>query len=191
MNIFAIEHGDEIACPIESGQNQCDKHVVKMPLESAQMLCTAHRILDGYQTTELSKSGRNLKTWKHSDPYLDKVLYKSVHDNHPCSVWARESESNYNWLYDHFISLCIEYKYRYEKDHGCYLKLVDVLKTPPKNIPSGEITPFKLAMNSNPECMFPEDPVKSYRMYYKTKQDRFKMVWTKRQVPGWFTDANL
>ena len=49
-----------------------------------------------------------------------------------------------------------------------------------------ERTPFKLAMKSNPECMFPEDPVKSYRMYYKTKQSRFKMAWTKRDVPEWF-----
>ena len=58
----------------------------------------------------------------------------------------------------------------------------------PKNIPNKDYTPFKLAMKSNPECMF-EDPIKSYRAFYQTKQHRFKMNWTKRQVPEWFNYA--
>jgi len=48
------------------------------------------------------------------------------------------------------------------------------------------MTPFKLAMKSNPECMFPSDPIKSYRLFYQTKQHRFKMTWSKRTIPAWF-----
>lgn len=186
MNIFILNE-----CEVISAEEQCDKHVVKMPLESAQMLSTAHRVLDGNEIRKPSKSGKTMVKYFELPSDRESILYKAVHINHPCSVWARESDSNYNWLYKHFIALSLEYKYRYDKDHGSYLKLAKSLKSPPNNIPKGGLTPFKLAMGSNPECMFPEDPIKSYRLYYKTKQDRFKMVWTKREVPGWFTNANV
>jgi hypothetical protein len=58
----------------------------------------------------------------------------------------------------------------------------------PKNIPEGSMTQFKLAMKSNPEC-FLSNPVDSYRAFYQTKQERFNMVWTKRDIPGWFNYA--
>jgi hypothetical protein len=67
-------------------------------------------------------------------------------------------------------------------------KLLDELEQPPRNIPDGGLTPFKLAMSSNPECIF-TDAIKSYRAFYKTKQDRFKMVWTGRKIPQWFGEA--
>lgn len=160
MNIFKLHES-----PILSAQFQCDKHVVKMPLESAQMLCTAHRILDG----------------DDADP----SLYKIAHPKHPSTLWTMESDSNYRWHYDHWIALCKEYEYRYGRQHLSYTKFSDILKVPPRNIPVGDMTPFRLAMGSNPECMF-EDAVKSYRAFYKTKQDRFEMKWTKRNIPDWF-----
>ena len=182
MNIFVLSMD-----PVEAAQLQCNRHSVKMVVESAQMLSTAHRILDGSMTKGPSKSGKRIsKKWTHPDPVMDSVLYKTVHINHPCTVWTIKSSANYQWHYEHFVALCDEFTYRYGKVHKTDTILREILKELPTNIPPGELTDFPLAMKSNPECMFPEDPVKSYRMYYQTKQERFKMIWTKRDVPEWF-----
>jgi hypothetical protein len=179
MNIFRLDND-----PVVAAQLQCDKHVVKMIVESAQMLSTVHRMLDGNLTNRLSANGRKTSYWMHSQ---DDILYRAVHHNHPSTVWTRESKANYEWHYAHFIGLCQEYEYRYNKTHATYQKLHTALAVTPDNIPDIGETPFKLAMGANPECQFPDDPVKSYRMFYKTKQDRFKMVWTNRPVPEWFS----
>jgi hypothetical protein len=182
MNIFILSES-----PIEAAQLQCNAHSVKMVLESAQMLSTAHRMLDGYTERNLSKSGKRMVDhWIHPDPQMDKVLYKAVHFNHPCTVWSMKTDSNYKWHYEHFVALCDEYTYRYGKVHLAETKLKEVLAQLPRNIPKGPLTPQPLAMGSNPECMNPNDVVGSYRAFYQTKQERFKMVWTRRPVPEWF-----
>jgi hypothetical protein len=182
MNIFVLDKNPKLAA-----QLQCDKHVVKMIVESAQMLSTAHRMLDGYAEKRPSKSGkRTINYWVHPNENLENTLYKAVHHSHPCTVWTMESIANYIWHYNHFVSLCDEYKYRYGKVHSTDKLLRDVLVTPPMNIKEDGMTQFKLAMKSNPECMYPEDPVKSYRMFYETKQERFTMSWTGRSIPEWF-----
>ena len=187
MNIFVLSES-----PVEAAQLQCNKHVPKMCLESAQMLSTAHRMLDGYTERGLSKSGkRTVNKWIHPNLVLDQALYKAVHFNHPCTVWTMESKANYEWHYKHFIALCEEFTYRYGKVHMSDNKLRDILSSTPKNIPDIGRTPFKLAMGSNPECMFPTDPVRSYRAFYQTKQERFKMEWSKRAVPEWFKQKEL
>ena len=180
MNLFILNED-----PVIAAREQCDKHINKMVIESAQMLSTTHRMLDGTMYYELSKNNRRVKRYKLTD-LREQQLYKAVHFNHPCTVWTRESLYNYIWHYKHFIALCDEFTHRYGKVHMTDTKLRKVLMAPPFHIPNVERTPFKLAMKSNPECMVPEDPVKSYRMYYKTKQSRFKMAWTKRDVPEWF-----
>lgn len=182
MNIFRLDND-----PVVAAQMQCDKHIVKMPTESAQMLSTVHRFLDGKLEIRKSKTGRRQQYYNHE---LDDVLYKTVHLNHPSTVWTRESIENYNWHYYHFIALCNEYKHRYGKIHATFTKLGKVLRNPPKNIPKTPETLLRLAMKANPECHFPNDPVKSYRLFYQTKQDRFKMVWTKRNQPEWFNKEN-
>lgn len=184
MNIFIL-HDD----PVKAAQDQCDKHVVKMIVESAQMLSTAHRMLDGTMELRPSKSGKRMvKYYVHPNNNFEGVLYKAVHHFHPCTVWTMESSDNYKWHYDHFIALCEEYEYRYGKQHSTYGLLKDILASLPKNIPNVGLTKFRLAMQANPECMF-EDSVKSYRAFYHTKQSRFKMAWTKRSVPNWFVFA--
>ena len=111
MNIFYFNHS-----PITSAEAQPDKMLVKMPLETAQMLCTAHREIDG-------------------DKYADEVgLYKKAYWNHPCTVWARESKLNYLWLYVHFLALGSEYKFRYGREHASITKLAEPLKKIPDNI---------------------------------------------------------
>lgn len=182
MNIFIL-HED----PVIAAQLQCNKHIVKMTLESAQMLSTAHRMLDGYTIQGISKSGkRSVKHWTHPNKELDTILYKAVHFSHPCTVWTMETSSNYIWHYQHFVALCDEFQYRYNKKHMSDDKLRVILKTIPSNIKIGPLTIHPLAMGSNPECMDKEDPVKSYRSFYQTKQARFKMEWSKRDVPNWF-----
>jgi len=183
MNIFVLSEN-----PIESAQMLCDKHSAgKMVVESAQMLSTAHRMLDGVQRRVPSKSGKSqVKSWAHPDSCLDSILYKAVHTGHPCTVWTMKTSSNYAWHYSHFVALCEEYTFRYGKVHATDKLLRDALHNPPRNIKQGGLTPFALAMKSNPECMHLDAPVRSYREYYQTKQARFKMVWTKRPVPEWF-----
>jgi len=179
MNIFILDND-----PVIAAQEQCDKHVVKMIVESAQMLSTVHRMLDGVMERRPSKSGAMLQYWKLNDQ-RENILYKACHFNHPSTVWTRESKANYQWHYKHFIALCDEYTYRYGKVHSTDTKLRIALQQIPTNIPEKHMTPFKLAMGSNPECIL-EDAVESYRRFYETKQKRFTMVWTKRPVPKWF-----
>lgn len=185
MNIFILNEDPTIAA-----QEQCDKHVVKMIVESAQMLSTVHRMVDGVMERRPSKSGSMLQYFYLDDERED-ILYKACHYNHPSTVWTRESCCNYTWHYNHFIALCDEYKYRYNKTHATDTKLRKILKNLPDNIvrTSGR-TPFKLAMSSNPECIVHglggTDAVKSYQNFYQTKQERFKMLWTKRKQPEWF-----
>jgi len=179
MNIFILDRD-----PVKAAQMQCDKHIVKMPLESAQMLSTAHRMLDGELHYELSTKGRKVKRYRLPDDREDK-LYKAVHFNHPCTAWTMLSNNNYNWHFVHFQALSEEFKYRFGKDHSSWTDLNEILSMPPRNIPIGYKTQPPLAMGSNPECMF-EDVVKSYRAFYQTKQKRFTMSWRSRPVPDWF-----
>lgn len=184
MNLFILDQD-----PVKAAQLQCDKHVVKMIVESAQMLSTAHRMLDGHETRRPSKSGKTMsKYWKLPDE-RESVLYKAVHMHHPCTVWTMESIANYAWHFVHFRALSEEYEYRYNKQHNSWVLLGSVLFYPPKNIPMEPLTEFKLAMKSNPECIALGDPVKAYRAFYQTKQARFKMAWTNRDIPSWFQVA--
>ena len=87
MNIFALDNDVKVAA-----QWHVDKHVVKMPLETAQMLCTARH--------ELGEKPES-------------IPYKVAHKNHPCTIWCRTSSENYDWLCDLGMVLCKEYTYRY------------------------------------------------------------------------------
>ena len=159
MNIFYFYKS-----PTLSAQAQPDKMLVKMPLETAQMLCTAHRILDG-------------------DEYADQEgLYKEAYTNHPCTIWARESSANYWWLYSHFIALGAEYTHRYGKRHASLEKLWKPLFTMPKNIFKGVMTPLAQAM---PEEYKDEDPIVAYRNYCINEKHYAK--WERgRNKPSWW-----
>ena len=161
MNIFYFDD-----CPVESARAQPDKLLVKMPLESAQMLSTAHRFLDGEE-------------WKD---WADKhQLYKIAHLNHPCSKWVRETSENYSWLYRHFVALSIEYSHRYGRSHLSFDKLSGPLMELPQNIEIGKMTPVAQAM---PDEYKHEDPTVAYRRYCinekhyaKWEQNRAKPTW--------------
>ena len=180
MNVFVLDNN-----PTTAAQQHCDKHVVKMIVESAQMLSTAHRMCDGKAERRPSSSGKTMQQYYVLPDERENMLYKAVHKYHPCTVWTMETLQNYRWHWELFNALCDEYKYRYGRVHKTDKLLRDELYFGPVNITDSKKTKFPLAMKSNPECMF-NDPVKSYRAFYKTKQDRFKMVWTNRETPNWF-----
>ena len=180
MNVFVLNKD-----PVIAAQEHCDKHVVKMIIESAQMLSTAHRMLDGKAEKRRSVSGKTIQQYYALSDDRENVLYKAVHKYHPCTVWTMETLENYRWHWKLFDALCDEYTYRYGKVHKTDQILRKELFDAPATIPNGKLTKFPLAMKSNPECMF-EDPVKSYKAFYKTKQERFKMAWSKRATPLWF-----
>tara|TARA_R110000765_G_scaffold355417_2_gene445598 strand:- start:641 stop:1114 length:474 start_codon:yes stop_codon:yes gene_type:complete len=157
MNIFILD-----ADPKNAAMMLCDKHVVKMIVETAQMLCTV-----AYQL-------------KHDVPY------KPTHAKHPCTLWAGESLSNWNWLVDHGIEMCMEYTRRYNRTHKTQA-VIEWCKT--SNVgPKTDIglTSFKLAMPDQYKC---NDPVKSYRDYYIGEKSRFAK-W-KTEPPAWWPVENI
>jgi len=117
MNIFFVDID-----PYDAARMLCDKHVVKMIMESAQLLSTAWRVLEGRPYYGLSKKGRR-KMFYYLQPYagisLDNRLYNATHVNHPCAVWVRENNSNFSWLATHLHCLSNEYSLRYNKVHKC------------------------------------------------------------------------
>ena len=157
MNIFILDPD-----PVIAAQMQCDKHVVKMPLECAQMLSAVHHIYDSDNVDE---------------------MYKVTHRNHPCTRWAAQSRANYMWLFDHFRALNDEYCRRYFKNHKSWLTLHDVLSTPPATMIDVEPTPFAQAM---PDEYKHDDAVVAYRAYY-THEKAPILAYTRREPPNWLT----
>lgn len=177
MNIFYIDRD-----PKQAAQWMVDKHVVKMILESAQLLSTAHRVLDGVEFAGTSKTGRKKKSWVLRDA-REMVLYQATHINHPSAIWARQSVENYNWLVEHFFALGEEYTYRYGKVHKCLDgELSYQLQSPPKNLTEYDMTTMPSAMD--PEYVISYDPIVNYRNYYKVGKARMHS-WKNRQPPEW------
>jgi hypothetical protein len=154
MNIFVLDLNQK-----EAAQYHVNKHVVKMITESNQMLCSAHHACG-------------------ADPKV--VPYRLGFKNHSCSKWVRESLSNYNWLVKLSLELCKEYTFRYDKIHAGEKISLWCEKNRPPIIDVG-LTPFALAMPNEYKC---EDPVKSYRNYYRGEKSHI-FDWKKRNRPYW------
>ena len=179
MNIFYLDEN-----PIKCAQYHYDAHVRKMLLESAQLLCTAHRVLDGTEIIKLDKAGRRRKTYVFNDN-RDEIFYKSTHVNHPCAIWVRESDSNYMWLFKLYKALCEEFQYRFDKSHKS-MELMQLLSNAPKNISCGAFT--TPAIVTDGAGLRHGDPVVAYRDYYQ--DDKLPLIaYTKRDVPHWLTAA--
>ena len=168
MNIFVLDE-----CPIQSAQMQCDKHIVKMPLETAQMLCSVFH--------------------RHGQGHL--VPYREVHKNHPCTLWAGDSADNFCWLVQHGMELCFEYTRRYNKIHKCQQVIMDLRETD-----WGTLQYQDMEKTPHPQCMPDEykstelrihsNTVRAYRRYYvNDKKDIAK--WEKsRPMPDWYDVGN-
>jgi hypothetical protein len=163
-----------------------DKHVVKMILEYAQLLSTAHRVIDGNPVLT-----RRTPTSRQSTSYIldddrDDVLYRATHINHPSAIWVRKSETHYRWLFTLWIELMEEYTYRYGKHHACE-RLFGYLNSPPKNIEFGN--GFDQPTPAMPdEVKVKGDSIKSYRNYYISNKAHLAN-WKNRQTPTWFKAA--
>lgn len=130
----------------------CDKHVVKIPLEIAQMLCSAFDI-------------------DKNPPY------KRTHYNHPVTKWIRSSESNYKWAITHGLAICKEYTVRYGKRHKCE----DIIEWCRSNMGSINFASVELTEHPKcmpDECKI-GDVVASYKNYYVTKKMGFAKWKTK------------
>lgn len=181
MNIFYL-HTDTQEC----AKQHLDKHVVKMILEYAQLLSTAHRLLDGHEYEGKSISGRKAMRWKLEDN-REENLYMASHMKHPSGMWCRETSGNYLWLYSLWRNLMKEYTFRYGKHHVAE-RLIPFLDNLPTNIKMGEQTPM-------PQCMpeqykVPSNSIKAYHNYYIGDKQRFA-VWTNRSIPSWYVDAYI
>ena len=139
MNIFYLHE-----CPDKAARLQYNKHVVKMILESAQMLCTAHHV------------------YGNAEQKLN-VPYKQAHLNHPSTIWTRRSKSTYMWLYNHMIALGDEYKKRYGKTHLSITKCKDFLAIPPRHIQGDDWCQPPQAM---PDEYKTECSIQAYWNYY-------------------------
>lgn len=166
MNIFVLDLD-----PVLAAQYQCDKHVVKMILESAQLLSTAHHELDSP---------------------LKELCYRPTHKNHPCAIWARTTLGNYNWLYEHFQALSDEYTRRYGKVHKTWRERGEVLFVHPNKIPYIPATQHPLCMPDQYKIyddVGDADVVGSYRNYYLNEKAYFAK-W-KLGAPEWWVEATL
>lgn len=152
MNIFVLDRDPEIA-----GSYHCDKHVLKMIIESAQLLSNSHNLT--------GKEGP----------------YRLTHRNHPCTKWVMESIANYRWLVKLGKTLCREYTNRYGKIHAVEAK-INYLEENEPELPNIGLTSFRQAM---PIQYKNEDPVKAYRDYYRYEKSRFAK-WKNNNVPGWY-----
>lgn len=138
MNIFVLDKN-----PIVAAKMQCDKHVVKMVLETAQMLCSAHP--DGV------------------------APYKKAHYNHPCTIWARSSVDNYKWLSIHGLALAVEYRNRYQKIH----KSEPIIMWCHNHIPKMPMIGLTKRPKCMPDTYKVASVVESYRNYYNGDKARF------------------
>lgn len=176
MNIFYLDN-DVSRC----AKMHNDKHCVKMILEYAQLLSTAHRVLDGVESVTVSNN-RKKKLWVLNDD-RDSNIYTATHINHPSAIWARDCADNYWWLFNLWLELMDEYTYRYGKEHACG-RLIGYLSKLPNNIStSKKFYPPTPAMPQ--ECIVSGDSLKSYRLYYN--QNKVHLAkWKNRPIPEWF-----
>ena len=150
MNIFYLNRD-----PVKAARVQYNKHVVKMILESAQMLCTAHH----HYAEQLG----------YNNEYIP---YRKAHYNHPSTIWTRQNSRHYYWLFHHMLALGEEYTKRYGKKHLSITKCFDALQNCPVGMPLGGV------FEEPPQCMPDEykvkgDSISAYWNYYE--QEKYKI----------------
>ena len=171
MNIFFLDWNVK-----KCAEYHCDKHVVKMILETAQLLCGAHHMTHQVPT----------KYPPSTVQVTDQVPYKLSHKNHPCAIWTRDSLSNYLYLCDLGLELCKEYTYRYGKRH----KSQEVIEWCLSNKPNITDKGFTLPPKAMPDEYKVVDVVESYRNYYNGAKKDFAK-WKNREIPEWFIHSSV
>jgi hypothetical protein len=154
MNIFFLDYDVD-----QCAKDHCDKHCVKMILEHVQMLCTTHHVLG------------------------NTAPYKKVHVNHPCTIWVRESLSNYLYLTELTLKLCEEYTERYGKRH----KSEEVLYWCIEHKPNIKDVGFTEPAKAMPDEYKVKDVIQSYRNYYNGEKIKFAK-WKNGYKPVWLKE---
>lgn len=154
MNIFVTSK-----YPIACAKALDDKRVIKMTLESCQLLSTALHPLN-----------------------ISGAPYRKSHDNHPCAKFTQASQENYNWVLAHFEALCHEYTYRFDKVHACE-KFICLFKSASRHIQSRSLTPFVNCTNFSEE----KSVYTAYKktLCAKWLADKRSPTWRKRRPPAW------
>ena len=161
MNIFVTDES-----PVQSALWLDDVRLVKMILESAQLLCSS--------------------LWWYS--YRGVWLYRPTHMSHPCAIWTRKTRGNYEWLVDHALAMCAIYSTYSGKTHACE-RIIQNCNKFKDIIPRGKLTefanatPYKLPLGEDDRSL-----CQRYRDYMCSKwnDDVIKLKWSKRPVPYWY-----
>ena len=186
MNIFYLDRNTR-----QCARDHNDRHLVKMIVESAQLLSAAHRLLDGTHSSiqVIGKNGKPRKKTVYTLPVKkrDALFYKATHVNHPCAKWVREGRDQYRYLASLLSELCHEYTRRYGKIHKCYRTgLVAELFAYPENLPLGRWTQPPQAMPDEFKRM---DSIEAYREYYrkgKAHLAKWQGKMPRPEQPDWF-----
>jgi hypothetical protein len=154
MNVFAVDRD-----PVRAARALCDRHVVKMTLETAQILCTAARVR-----------------------LRQRAPYRPTHANHPCVTWAATRRANWEWLVRHGLALADVYERRYGRVHPSRAVIAGMARAGPP--PSkGRRQRFAQVM---PERYRGRDPVAAYRRYYAGEKARFATWKPPARPPRWW-----
>lgn len=159
MQVFYLDDD-----PQKAVEYHVDSHVVKMPVETAQILSTVLR-----------------------EQYGVDVGYKSVYINHPLMRWAGQSRKNFIWLWEFGIRLCTEYKYRYGRQHGSETVLREIRDVAAPLIDEFPDKPFTAPPKVVSEEYKHLDTVEAYREYYRHVKTRLH-TWTYRPEPPWLKE---
>ena len=190
MNIFALSKS-----PSQSAKEMLDKHIVKMPTETCQML---HTNILYVQYVHVFGEEPQLKDLKAFHRNIGSGLMKPAMLNHPSTIWARQSLDNYDWLFAHGLSLCDEYTHRYDKCHGSFRRIHDcnqyydiVLR---HNYPVKGLTPVTIAMANEYriENTFDDEwdfVIASYRHYYL--EGKWQFAEWKTTKPEWWPKNHI
>ena len=181
MNIFALSKD-----PVESAKQMIDKHVVKMPTETCQMLHTNALFNEFVDRYNYEPTLRRLKEY-HQE--IESTLMKPAMLNHPSTIWARENINNTLWLFEHGIALCFEFTERYGKEHGSYRRILqtpmefdaDISLATPVNIAMFDI--YRIDNEYGEHCW--EYVIDSYRHYYLEGKWKFA-EWKNDRMPKWW-----
>ena len=176
MNRFLIDHH-----PDAIAKSLCDQHIVKMPLEEAQMLCTA--------------------LWHHAPQYAEwRRLYKPVHKKHPCTLWAMETRANFSFAFRLYDAMLREFTHRFKDDdgndkiHGAakhYNSIRAGIRFIPNKTGDGAVglTPHPQCFSGHDELMTDERwPIQAYRAFYKVDKSKFARYNKGRSMPIWMQD---
>lgn len=210
MNIFAIHHN-----PVRSARELHDKHVVKMILESAQMLANALGNTYGNGLTPLitkrlvpqpGKLRFHLNALCHPSIgfwlVVEQLMFGRIfgwdslgrlqfstrgYHSHPCTVWVRESQDNLNWLVVHGLALCCEYRKRYGKTHSLHKEFARLVKLVPKLSRWKRVTSFARAMPDELKYSTKFSDTEAYRLYLKNHKPWYTKGWKRSPMPNWLT----